>query len=673
MRLIQRHTLPRNAQENGLLNTFTSWSIDGGQPPTQAQAPRSAPVQVVAALYGVWLFALTVVSHGEVSVVVQEIVLLMGVGPAFAQNLMLKSDTRGAAAGLWFMVAFVLVFLASLLANDTSWVDLANVINVIFIFVIGYVVASCADTSLIWRIAGVYAVLTAPYLLYINVYGQYEWGRLKAGTQPNLWGLIALNVAIGAFCLRNRVLAGFCWGLALLTLYNAQARGSMVAMVPVVAVAGYAWWRYSRRMDLSWKMLAVIAALFAGMLFLAFDPSFLVNNVMRLNDPYRGLQSGFTGRDLAWDEALRVWYGSPVLGVGFRRHEHFMVFTELNAHNAYLAMLADAGVLGFAVYAVMLATSFAAALRIKGDHQVRLLIIAVILCYVLVGMFERRAINAGNSLSLIFIFACLLALRLSRLSDMMAKAQPAVQAGVQASVPVQAAPVPATAMAAAGQSGAAVVAFPHIVGPIPDYAATLSTVRPRADPPAVDRAAVPGLKPPAAPNAHEVRAMIESFLDVDAVARASLGRSVRAISVRQWREYRRLLRDLIAYSYATHFSGYSADSLQVGGVEAQADGTAFVQTWVKRPADGQSIAVDWRIGGGDDDGFKVLDVIVDDISVVRTLRADFAVIVASGGIPKLLVVLRRQVDDLKTPPRAAPPWRIDDRDPDHTPAERQSA
>ncbi|MBL8658704.1 MAG: ABC transporter substrate-binding protein [Rhodospirillales bacterium] len=578
------------------------------------------PVRVVSTLYAMWLVALTVASHLSNSQVVTELILLAGAGPALAQGLLLPADTRGTAAGLWFLWTFVIVFLVSDLINNASWTDYANVFNVVFVFSIGFIVACCEDRLLIRRIVAIYAVLLVPYLIHVNMFGNYVFGRLNAGAQPNLWGLISLNVALGAYCVRNRVLAAACWAVALVTLYHAQARGSMVALVPIVAIGAYAWWRYSQGTDFSWKVLAALLALIAGMVVVLVASDFFINDVMRLNDPYRGLQSGLTGRDVAWAKALQIWYDAPLLGVGFRRHEMFLLGDQAtSSHNAYIAMLADTGFAGFTVYVLFLAGSLVAALRLGGDPRLRLFLVAVILSYSFVGIFERRAINAGNSFSVTFIFACLLAMRLARVPGV-------------ASVVVAAAP------------SATITAVQQEQKPEPK---TEPEPKPKPEPAETVAFPVAAVGRQRVTNVHEIRTVVESFLDVDAVARASLGRYARALTDRQWREYRRLMRDMFVFGYAAHFSGYSMDSLYVDRVVANDDGTAVVRTQFAHRANEQPLLLDWRIGAGDFDGFKVLDVVIDDVSLAGTLRADFAAIVANGGFSRLLTTLRRQIDDLK--------------------------
>jgi len=373
------------------------------------------PVQFVAFFYGAWLFALTLLFYLEPeNKIMLEVVLLSGSGPALLQALFLPADTRGNGPGLWFMWAFLAIFLASYVLNGCTWEDLVNLFNVMFVFLLGTVIASSRDPSLIRRIVVVYALIMAPFLLYINIFGERVWGRLHAGAQPNVWGLLSLNVALGAFALKRRLLQIAVFAIVLLTMYNAQTRGSMVALIPILFIYAYHWYAYEKGVDITWKMLVTYAGIAVVFSIVAFYSDFILNEVLRLNDPYRGLTSGATGRDEAWGEALRLWYNNPLLGVGFRKHENMMVITALSAHNAYLAMLADTGFLGFLTYMAFLVSAAVCTLRGITDNKLRLFIFAVIASYAFAGMFERRAINVGNSYSLTFIFCCLFALRMAQ-------------------------------------------------------------------------------------------------------------------------------------------------------------------------------------------------------------------------------------------------------------------
>lgn len=388
------------------------------QPVSQPQGPPrprvlgSKPVQVAAVIYAAWLFLLTVTFHlTPDNKFLLEICLLAGAFPAILHSIALPVDTRGSAPGMWFLWAFMVIFLVSYFVNEYTWSDLVNIFNVMIIFLIGIIIASARDTSLVARIAGAYALMITPYLLYVNLTGTRVWGRLIAGSHPNLWGLIAVSVAIGAFTLKSRILQAACLVVVLMTIYNAQSRGSMVAMVPVLFVFVYQWYVHERHIDVSWKLVATCLLAVTLFCFIAFYSDVLINDVLRLNDPRRGLQSGGTGRDQAWVEAIGLWFNAPLFGVGYRKHEELMVLTNISAHNAYLVMLADTGFVGFLVYMAFLVASLMSAVRGVPDAKLRLFLVGFILSYILYGFLEPRAINVGNSYSIIFIFVCLAALR----------------------------------------------------------------------------------------------------------------------------------------------------------------------------------------------------------------------------------------------------------------------
>jgi O-antigen ligase len=68
-------------------------------------------------------------------------------------------------------------------------------------------------------------------------------------------------------------------------------------------------------------------------------------DVMRLNDPARGLGSGLTGRVESWQQGLEKFWERPLFGHGFRAQ----ISGEgqgLGAHGGYVTMLIEAGIFG---------------------------------------------------------------------------------------------------------------------------------------------------------------------------------------------------------------------------------------------------------------------------------------------------------------------------------------
>ncbi len=370
---------------------------------------------IVSVAYALWLAAINVVfylTHGH-DFGAQEYSVLAGIVPMALQLLLLGFDPRGMAGPARVMATLLLVILMSYLFNGADWTAVTYVVEVVYIAAVTTLVAGCPDRRLLARVAACYSVPTALFLLYIDWRGEYLWGRLVAGNlESNAWGLMGLSVAVTAFGHRSRLAAGFCIAAGCATIYAASSRSSMVGLalaVAIIVVRSVVMLRDRR--------LAAALAVGAGALVLAvlFIPaakdvtlSFL-DDLFKLDDPLRGLGKGATGRDQLWEAALDLWWQHPFFGVGFRMHEAFLPL-NYSAHNAYLAMLADTGIFGFLWYVALMGRAFVGMFRL-GDAPTRALAIAIVVSYAIVGLFERRAINGANPMSLFFLMAALFILR----------------------------------------------------------------------------------------------------------------------------------------------------------------------------------------------------------------------------------------------------------------------
>jgi O-antigen ligase len=385
--------------------------------------------RIVVWAYAIWLFAIF-----DVFYLVQgndenalQIVVACGVIPAACQLLLLGLDWRGLIAPMRIWLALLLVILVSYVANGmnpqtapsgsdgltipAAWTPLVYTLNTVFILGIATFVGACPDRRLLRSIAGVYCLIGTPFIIYIDLTGEMVWGRLVADLQPNVWGLMGLTVCLGAFARKPGPLAVAAFGAGMFTILQASSRENMVALAAVLLVAVLLYFREMNRPRLWGVLVGTCVALIAVGLLL--DPyifnvvGYIKQNVLLVNDPYRGVGTGFTGRTGIWNETIELWLKHPIVGIGFRQHEQFLAGAP--AHNAYLAMLADTGVFGFLVYVFLLVTSLVASWGIE-DQRTRRFVMTVIVSYVIIGFFERRAINSGNPYGVFFLMCCAVAL-----------------------------------------------------------------------------------------------------------------------------------------------------------------------------------------------------------------------------------------------------------------------
>jgi O-antigen ligase len=78
---------------------------------------------------------------------------------------------------------------------------------------------------------------------------------------------------------------------------------------------------------------------------------FVAEDLLMLNDPYRGLGTGATGRDINLQFGLELFVEHPLAGVGFGR-SGASELGGMSIHNGYLALLAELGAPLFAIPAI---------------------------------------------------------------------------------------------------------------------------------------------------------------------------------------------------------------------------------------------------------------------------------------------------------------------------------
>jgi O-antigen ligase len=227
-------------------------------------------------------------------------------------------------------------------------------------------------------------------------------GRLSASmtSHPNFLGLVAFGILMCALLVSNRLVAGLLIVSNLLVIVATQSRGSLVASL--LGLLAYGALR-ARQLQRHTTLVVVAVA----MVLILFLPWYLegvqtsVSSLLFLDDKYRGLGTGFTGRLDAWEEAIGLFRDNPVLGVGFRMHEHYMT-TLSSAHNGYLSLLAESGLLGTFTWLIVVSLAIGRLLRraLRGD-SLAALGFSFSLGYLFLAAFERFFLNMGNPTSIL--------------------------------------------------------------------------------------------------------------------------------------------------------------------------------------------------------------------------------------------------------------------------------
>jgi len=149
------------------------------------------------------------------------------------------------------------------------------------------------------------------------------------------------------------------------------------------------------------------------------------------------------------------------------------------------------------------------------------------------------------------------------------------------------------------------------------------------------------------------RQLFEADFDVADIGRFAVGRYWRALNPGQQQEFLQLYREYTVQAYVEKLGKFGGAQFRVIGSEPYGDGV--VVNSEAFPPGGNAVRIDWHLVPGGD-GYKVNDVMVDQVSMKVTQRDEFARIIQNnGGQPSaLLAVMREQLRDHGTVPTAAP-------------------
>jgi phospholipid transport system substrate-binding protein len=127
------------------------------------------------------------------------------------------------------------------------------------------------------------------------------------------------------------------------------------------------------------------------------------------------------------------------------------------------------------------------------------------------------------------------------------------------------------------------------------------------------------------PTVREERfdALLEEGFDVKAIGRFVLGRHWRRLTDSQKQKFLTLFRRMITKNYAARFSEFEGVAMQAKSAECVDQGGVNVTSVITLPRGGQACIV-WKTFPNDKTKkFKVVDVVIDNVSMSITQRSEF--------------------------------------------------
>ena len=133
------------------------------------------------------------------------------------------------------------------------------------------------------------------------------------------------------------------------------------------------------------------------------------------------------------------------------------------------------------------------------------------------------------------------------------------------------------------------------------------------------------------------RTLLANGFDLDFISRFVLGRFWREASLEQRSSYQQLFTEYVLRVYSSRLGGYAGESLNIVAERAAGKRDVMIATQIDRPS-GPPIRAEWRVRKKNG-AYRIIDVMVEGVSMAATQRSEFASVIKRNGIDGLIHLL----------------------------------
>ena len=137
---------------------------------------------------------------------------------------------------------------------------------------------------------------------------------------------------------------------------------------------------------------------------------------------------------------------------------------------------------------------------------------------------------------------------------------------------------------------------------------------------------------------------IASTVDHDGMANRALGRYLDVATDAELRAYTNAFHNYIIITYERRLETFSGYKLKVERSRALSDNDVVVRTTISSP-DGARTIVDFRISNNDGGRWRLTDFAIEGLSMVKTLRDEFAGVIRRDGIEGLTALIESNISE----------------------------
>ena len=153
---------------------------------------------------------------------------------------------------------------------------------------------------------------------------------------------------------------------------------------------------------------------------------------------------------------------------------------------------------------------------------------------------------------------------------------------------------------------------------------------------------VQAIQATAPPRRAALRELIRGGFDLDLTSQLVLGKFWSRATPEQRTAFKDLFAQYLLNAYARQLDAYRIETLAVVACNRVGENDFLVRTSILR--DGDTAEAVWRVrarGGA----YRIIDVLIDGISLTLTQRSEFASVIGREGLDGMLAVLRARVSE----------------------------
>lgn len=147
--------------------------------------------------------------------------------------------------------------------------------------------------------------------------------------------------------------------------------------------------------------------------------------------------------------------------------------------------------------------------------------------------------------------------------------------------------------------------------------------------------------------------VVSASFDFPSIARIVVGKYWSGLKPEEQKNFIETFARLSTATYASRFDSFDGESFRIVSEEKQRGNNMLIKTELTR-SDGDKVRLDYLVHNGEDNKWRILNVIADGVSDLSLKRSEYTSIINSEGFAALIAKLNAKIAQYEAPGSAPP-------------------